>query len=515
LISPGNTKPGNELPVLCSLEANAMKKWILLMGSLVGLGCGGQGFESAPAGTAGGGGEASTGTATAGSGGSGGAGGAETVVFNLFVNPITGSDAAPGTEDEPFGTLKHALSVAAAGQTVWLQSGGYSTETGEDWSVPVPDGVSVRAVVPGDAVLLGPGPHSETHAVALAFAGSGQAMHVGIRDFPSAIYAEQGQHLLVALEMAGNHTAIRLSGAAATTCSDCVVFEGFNGFDLRGDSSLTLAGVDITNFPDPCGPYEVGFLADSAALWGTNVHFHDSSGGISVRDAATVELVDSLLHNIGRANQNGHCGTDFFSLSGSPTLHLSNTILSGVLQTAIQASDQGEVRIENSKLFASVEGRGIAGVRKLTMDQSSIFGTKDGYAAIDVGDGTVEITGSTVAGFARGIVVGDSDAKVRVRSSVVTGEEASVMLFAGTLDLGTPADPGANELGNAKEAVLDVFAKEPLVIQAYGNSWIPDKQGSNPLGLYAKGKETAGPFGCSEPKPRNLCISMAGPKVLF
>src|SRR5215213_10719667 len=61
-----------------------------------------------------------------------------------FVNASTGNDANAGTQTSPFKTLKKALSVAQAGDTVKLAKGSYSKQgSGDTYPLLVPAGVSI------------------------------------------------------------------------------------------------------------------------------------------------------------------------------------------------------------------------------------------------------------------------------------------------------------------------------------------------------------------------------------
>ena len=75
-------------------------------------------------------------------------------VLELFVDPVQGADSNAGTAKAPYRTLGKALLLAHAGQTIRLQGGTYSVQSGETWSVAVPDGVAIWAVTPGQACVF-------------------------------------------------------------------------------------------------------------------------------------------------------------------------------------------------------------------------------------------------------------------------------------------------------------------------------------------------------------------------
>jgi N-acetylmuramoyl-L-alanine amidase len=62
----------------------------------------------------------------------------------LFINPLTGSDRGNGSQTHPFQTITHALTVATPGiTTLQLSPGTYSAETGEQFPLCIPAGVTV------------------------------------------------------------------------------------------------------------------------------------------------------------------------------------------------------------------------------------------------------------------------------------------------------------------------------------------------------------------------------------
>ena len=63
---------------------------------------------------------------------------------SYYVDPVAGNDLNAGTSAEPFRTLTHAASVAAAGNTILLRSGVYAAAN-ESWPVALPDLVDVVA----------------------------------------------------------------------------------------------------------------------------------------------------------------------------------------------------------------------------------------------------------------------------------------------------------------------------------------------------------------------------------
>ncbi|MBW4467932.1 MAG: DUF1565 domain-containing protein [Pegethrix bostrychoides GSE-TBD4-15B] len=67
----------------------------------------------------------------------------------IYVHPIQGDDAAAGDSLAPFKTLSHALQQAQPGTVIQLSRGSYSLETGEQFPLLIPAGVSVQGNLPG------------------------------------------------------------------------------------------------------------------------------------------------------------------------------------------------------------------------------------------------------------------------------------------------------------------------------------------------------------------------------
>ena len=63
----------------------------------------------------------------------------------LYVNPTSGTDTAPGTQSAPFKTVTRALQAISAGTTIKLAPGLYNTASGETFPI----------IIPVDVILLG------------------------------------------------------------------------------------------------------------------------------------------------------------------------------------------------------------------------------------------------------------------------------------------------------------------------------------------------------------------------
>ena len=71
----------------------------------------------------------------------------------LYVNPTSGTDTAPGTQSAPFKTITRALQSVSTGTTVKLAPGTYNTASGETFPIIIP----VDVILSGDESVKGKG----------------------------------------------------------------------------------------------------------------------------------------------------------------------------------------------------------------------------------------------------------------------------------------------------------------------------------------------------------------------
>jgi hypothetical protein len=64
-------------------------------------------------------------------------------IATLYVNLITGSDSAAGSQSAPFKSIARAIGLAASGTTIELAPGTYSAASGEQFPLEIPSGVKV------------------------------------------------------------------------------------------------------------------------------------------------------------------------------------------------------------------------------------------------------------------------------------------------------------------------------------------------------------------------------------
>jgi hypothetical protein len=71
----------------------------------------------------------------------------------LYINPVSGSDTAPGTQAAPFKTVTRALQNVSAGTTLKLAPGLYNAASGETFPLVIP----AEVILSGDETQKGKG----------------------------------------------------------------------------------------------------------------------------------------------------------------------------------------------------------------------------------------------------------------------------------------------------------------------------------------------------------------------
>jgi hypothetical protein len=210
--------------------------------------------------------------------------GAATLLGAIEVTYITSApagddDAGDGTHDAPYRSVTKALSLAAAGDTVWLLDGRYDETTGESWphqpwhatfppeTLPVanvPDGVRVRGESETGVVLAGSF-IAGGMPLGLVFAGSGRAERLTMQDFATAVVAFAGDVSLSRLELLENSEGV------------LVFLDGTVELDTSMVQASYHDGVRVTN---------------DASLRARNVLFDSNLWALTATGDATVELDD-------------------------------------------------------------------------------------------------------------------------------------------------------------------------------------------------------------------------------
>jgi hypothetical protein len=323
----------------------------------------------------------------AGAAGVGGTGGAE-LVTELFVDPIAGSDDAPGTYEAPFKTLGKALSIAENGQTVVLADGAYGpASNGDDFATPVPDGVALAARTPGQAVLVGSG--LET---GLDFSGGGAASGLRIEGHYRGIFAGAGVVALSDLHVSGAFTAIELNGDAEVALKNSVIADCERGVVLLDSAFLTISGGELQGLGgSPCAG-EAVWATQAAQLVLDGVVLRDSFGGLSLRDASTTQIKNGTIENVGSPN----CGSSSsIMLDESAEVALDQTTVASAPGWAIYSyTDAAHIAVTGGAVeggpFGAISGHGT-----VTIDGATISGMDAGITGISSWFNSLALKGSS------------------------------------------------------------------------------------------------------------------------
>ena len=423
-------------------------------------------------------------------------------VLELFVDPVQGADSNAGTAKAPYRTLGKALLLAHAGQTIRLQGGTYSAQSGETWSVAVPEGVAIWAVTPGQAVLAG-----TSEATGLQFEGNSDVRSLTITGFGQALSADTGDHVWRDLVLKDNGTGVTLSGSARATGDGLDVESKAKGivsaFSLRGSTSYTLENSTLHDLGDACGHGTIGTVGAAATFVGAGLDIHDADGSLDVSGAATATLVSSQLAFVG---SNG-CGIgEAIGLQDAAWLDLNDVSMSDLRGEAVLVDGVARALIVAGAIETGDSPAVVVRGGAVQMESTKVEASAAKSAAVLAMSGTtLSITGATFSGCKTCVVVGGGS--VALRGSTFESAGTAIELVAGTLDLGNAEDPGGNVFTTVTNTSLVVGAEGPLEIPAGGNLW-RSTQGAT-LGLYPAGWTLAGPAGCEDAPPRNFCLKHA------
>jgi hypothetical protein len=245
-----------------------------------------------------------------------------------------------------------------------------------------------------------------------------------------------------------------------------------------------------------------GFYAPLAATAGTqtvtNVTSVTPQSSITVTGSANMTLNQCSINGTFTAS-----GIPLIVADSTSTLHVNggsymgdpSSCSSSVLGTGIQGKDSSTVTIMNgsfSQYFNfAVEYRGNG---SLTMQGTQVTfscGYVVSFQNMQVG-GTATLTNISLAG----VILGGGSGALSVRGSTFTGAYALAIVTSAsplmTYDFGTAGSPGGNHFENTTSKGILIFGGAPIV-DASGNTWVPNNQGSDAQGHYTVGLTSASP----------------------
>jgi hypothetical protein len=368
----------------------------------------------------------------------------ECVPERLYVATVRGSDDNDGSELTPFKTYRKAMSVAVSGQIMNFEAGVYSAESGDDFTLKIPPGVTVQGLPHRGAVTF-----RATGSESLVFAGDGALRAVDLDNFESSLTADRGTQMLEEVRMTRSAAAVLLLGDARMTCIKCDIFyepretprsEEF-AILVRGNAHLVLRS-SVVEHPDPETPIPCSFPHPVA---------------IGVRDTAGIDI-------------------DRSRVSG-PFSYALNSNAAGTLILRHAMFESGCYGY--SVLLSGADGSAMVEI------ENSVFSQTVSLRQAEVG---LRVRGSTFKG-QTGLYL---DGRTRADLGKPPGSA------------GEPADPGKNIFGGVQVFGL-LLTGGSSEVDAHGNTWVPNVQGANGDGHYPAGKTFTAP-GDEVTCDRNICI---------
>jgi parallel beta-helix repeat protein len=258
----------------------------------------------------------------------------------LFVNPTVGNDAlGDGSQRSPWKTLTHALEQAQPGTVIMLSPGTYSAESGEQFPILLPDGVTVQGDLgrQGAGVLIRGGgeflsPTVARQNVAIVAADNTTLTGVTVRN-PAVrgygLWIESSNARVMHNTFSQNgHDGVSVTGASAPLIQS-------NQFHRNGASGISIFGSGQADIRD--NVFEAtGFginVGEYAAPRIINNRIVNNRDGVVIQGQARPVLRDNLIEgsqrdgivaiadavaNLGTADSPGH---NQFHLNGRYALN--------------------------------------------------------------------------------------------------------------------------------------------------------------------------------------------------
>ncbi|HEX2865292.1 MAG TPA: right-handed parallel beta-helix repeat-containing protein [Deinococcales bacterium] len=387
-----------------------------------------------------------------------GAGGNPKATASLTVNPVptltvdsvNGNDANDGSQAHPFKTVKQALTKVKANGTIVLMAGTFDGASGETWNYHVPDKVTLKANSSG--VIFST---TTANTPGLVFDGDGGLRFVTMNGFSSALSASQGQQVLAGVTIHGTadgQRGLNWTGSAAATLTDCVFTTTSVAAWLSGSASLDMTGGSLAD------PRNNLIVQNQSRVNLKNV---DVSGGtFDINQSSTATLDHISLHDVPSYAIYVRSGNPFLVITGGTFINSSH-------QADVVYAENASIVIDGASFNNDGTVVGATG-SQVTIRNSSI--TQAPSYALYVGGGTkFTLRNTYVAGNAYGISISDA---------------------SGGVDLGTASDPGGNTFqdnrnySNSSGYNLGGNWGGTYIVQAVGNTWNANLQGSDGAGHY-------------------------------
>jgi hypothetical protein len=227
------------------------------------------------------------------------------VTVGAISSDPAGMDSNLGTSAAPFRTLKHAVEVAGAGDTIQLADGTYDAADGETWGYTLPAGLTIAGQsTAGTQLLAPPPPDATTPGASGLVAPAGLAIGtLTLGGFDTAVAATGPGTLAL------NDVAVTGTLTTAVSADAAGVMVAINGGSLGSARDTILLGDSCTS----CELDVTGTSLDGSSMGGHTVDVSPSATGshvvlkmVDVRgdlsvvaDAATLSVSGATIKEIG------------------------------------------------------------------------------------------------------------------------------------------------------------------------------------------------------------------------
>ena len=434
------------------------------------------------------------------------------------MSPTLGDDLANlGTPASPYRTLVHTMSLALAGDTVWLMDGTWdssvdpvlmgvsSVPCGSQSGVAVPPGVNVRAVNPGAATV------SISGSFGLCTDGG---------DVTGVTFARSTGGGVALLARSGDTVLTRVAFASAASGGGAVMLE------VKSGAHVTLVPGGLARYATGVGAF-AHVLGTGSRLVVEGGAFDDVIGG-AVSNAAVflvTQLGQLVLNGVlverPVANQTAvaiagvrvdgglaefHSTTTLRGFNnaqglwvqgGGSALVTDDALITGNLYGVIASSSPGSPTLLTLSGNAAVSNNLQDGIRGDLVSGHDLNLTIVGNAAVEsngttgvqVATGEVRMTGGSVShNLQYGLALSTGVRVFVLRDAFVHNNGyAGVWWGSGGSqgDLGTLASPGNNRItvNGLANSNVNLFTDAPFVT-AIGNTWDANVQGADALGQF-------------------------------
>lgn len=418
---------------------------------------------------------------------------------DIYVNPVSGDDTASGDQTAPLKTLAKALTLVQSGYTIHLLPGLYSFATnGDGFGYGLPDGVKIEGTDLMSTTFDGANIQQ-----GLNFNGSGSLSGVSMKGFATAMSATAGNVMLsdVIVDTIANGRAMDIRNTADVTMNNVTLVNGSAGAELDTASRLTMNGGSISGMGPNCNGGVHGIYArDSASITLNGTTIGNIGGSaIELRQASSASLNGAVIDKTGPQG----CGNgEALSTAESGSFNLVNTTVQNSAGPGILSYGTGQINLTDSDIVFS-------GWYGISAGESQVW-IMGGSLAHNMGPGIqvdnyANLNGVLIEGNSDGISVGDG-AQINVRGCIIKANGGSGIYAYGNtmgtfMDLGmSTADPGNNVIQANSQYGLYVGWTMGQTINALGNTWTPNMQGSDAAGKFMIGSQFCGPTNNNPPK---------------